>query len=162
MDVHTCWQVGLSTVPLPKQQLLRFADISSDFIQWHEQGEATCSRAIRHIPSHAHFFALRHGDHCALFHTSQIHEWAQGGHHLFLQLSASPCKCRSKTQLLTSVAFTTEQFFQVDSAGLGGQCIIFSTINLSLTIHTGWACRLQSEQMEYARLQHIMPSLLSK
>ena len=55
MDMHSCWQVGLSTEPLPEQKLLRFEDISRAFLPWHEQGEATVSRAIQHIPSHAHY-----------------------------------------------------------------------------------------------------------
>ena len=162
MDVHTCWQVGLSKVPLPEQQLLGFEEVSDNFVPWHDPGEATCSVAVRHIPAHARYFVLRHGDHWALFHTRQIHEWTRAGHPLLFQLAASPCKCRSKTQLLTSAAFSAAQFYQVDCAGLGGQCIVPSTVNLGLTIHTGWACRLQSEQMEYTSLQVSMPSLLSK
>ena len=162
MDTHACWQVGLSTKPLPEQELLWFEDISSAFLPWHEQGEPTVSRAIQHIPSHAHYFVLRHGSHCALFHTSQIHEWVQHGHSLLLQLAASPCSCRSKTQLLTSEALTLPQLYQVDRAGLGCQCIVPSTVNLGLTIHTGWSCSIQADQMEYSPLVRTIPSLLSK
>ena len=162
MDAHTCWQVGLSTEPLPEQKLLRFEDISRAFLPWHEQGEPTVSRAIQHIPSHAHYFVLRHGEHCALFHTSQIHEWVQHGHYLLLQLAASPCSCRSKTQLLTSDAFTLAQLYQVDRAGLGSQCIVPATVNLGLTIHTGWSCGIQADQIEYCPLVRTAPSLLSK
>ena len=162
MDAHTCWQVGLSTEPLPEQILLRFEEVSRVFRPWHEQGEATISRAIQHIPSHAHYFVLRHGDHCVLFHTRQIHEWVQHGHHLLLQLAASPCKCRSKTQLLTSDAFTAAQLYQVDRAGLGGQCVAPATVNLGLTIHTGWSCSTQADQMEWSPLVLTAPSLLSK
>ena len=85
-----------------------------------------------------------------------------GGHHLLFQLSASPCKCRSKTQLLTNDAFTAAQLYQVDRAGLGGQCIVPATINLGLTIHTGWSCSIQADQMEWSPLVLIAPSLLSK
>ena len=162
MDTHACWQVGLSTKPLPEQELLWFEDISSAFLPWHEQGEPTVSRAIQHIPLHAHYFVLRHGSHCALFHTSQIHEWVQHGHSLLLQLAASPCSCRSKTQLLTSEALTLPQLYQVDRAGLGCQCIVPSTVNLGLTIHTGWSCSIQADQMEYSPLVRTIPSLLSK
>lgn len=97
-----------------------------------------------------------------MFHTSQIQEWMHSGHPLLFQLAASPCDCRSKTQLLTSAAFTPPQFYQVDRAGLGGQCIVPSTVNLGLTIHTGWACRVQAEQMEHMPLQLTVPSLLAK
>ena len=162
MDTRACWQVGLSTKPLPEQELLWFEDISSAFLPWHEQGEPTVSRAIQHIPSHAHYFVLRHGSHCALFHTSQIHEWVQHGHSLLLQLAASPCSCRSKTQLLTSEALTLPQLYQVDRAGLGCQCIVPSTVNLGLTIHTGWSRSIQADQMEYSPLVRTIPSLLSK
>lgn len=151
MDGHTCWQVGFSRVPLPEQQLLRVVDVWNSIIPWRDPGEATCSAAIRHIPSYARYFVLRHGDHCALFHTSQIHQWPRIGHPLLFRLSASPCKCRSKTQL---------KFYQLDRAGL--QCIVSSTVNLGLTIHTGWTCQLQAEQMEYTPLQLSMPSLLPK
>ena len=162
MDAHTCWYVGLSTKLLPEQKLLRFEEIASAFLPWHEQGEPTVSCAIQHIPSHARYFVLRHGDHCALFHTSQIHERVQHGHYLLLQLAASPCSCRSKTQLLTSDAFSLAQLYQVDRAGLGCQCIAPSTVNLGLTIHTGWACSIQADQMEYCPLVRTAPSLLSR
>ena len=162
MDAHTCWQVGFSRTPLPEQQLLRFADYVDAFIPWNEQGEATISAAVQHIPHYAHYFVLRHGDHCAMFHTSQLQEWMRSGHPLLFQLAANPCDCRSKTQLLTSAAFSASQFYQVDRAGLGGQCIVPTTVNLGLTIHTGWSCRVQAEKMEYAPLQLTMPSLLAK
>ena len=48
MDVHTCWHVGLSRVPIPEQQLLRLSDYADAFIPWHQQGEATISAAVRH------------------------------------------------------------------------------------------------------------------
>ena len=86
----------------------------------------------------------------------------QHGHYLLLQLAASPCTCRSKTQLLTSDAFTLAQLYQVDRAGLGGQCIVPATVNLGLTIHTGWLCSIQADQMEYSPLVRTAPSLLSK
>ena len=162
MDAHTCWYVGLSTVPLPEQELLPFQDIATAFLPWHGQGEPTVSCAIRHIPLYAHFFVLRRGDHCALFRTSQIHEWAQQGHPLLLRLAASPCSRHSKTQLLTSDAYTLTQLYQVDQAGLGNQCIASTTVNLGLTIHTGWTCNLHADQMEYCPLVRTMPSLLSK
>ena len=66
MDARTCWQVGLSRTPLPEQQLLRFADYAEAFLPWHEQGEATISAAVQHIPHYAHYFVLRHGEHCAM------------------------------------------------------------------------------------------------
>ena len=162
MHAHTCWQVGLSRIPLPEQQLLRFAEYAETFIPWHAQGEATISAALRHIPHYAHYLVLRHGEHCAMFHATQQHEWMQHGHPLLLQLAASPCDCRSKTQLLTSAAFSAAQLYQVDRAGLGGQCIVPNTVNLGLTIHTGWSCQLHAEQMEYAPLRLSMPSLLAK
>ena len=86
----------------------------------------------------------------------------QHGHCLLLQLAASPCSRRSKTQLLTSDAFSLAQLYQVDRAGLGCQCIAPSTVNLGLTIHTGWACSIQADQMEYCPLVRTAPSLLSK
>ena len=70
MDAHECWYVGLSTKLLPEQELLRFEEVADAFLPWHEQGEPTVSCAIQHIPSYAHCFVLRHGDHCALFRTS--------------------------------------------------------------------------------------------
>ena len=36
MDAHTCWQVGLSRVPLPEQQLLRLSGYADAFIPWHQ------------------------------------------------------------------------------------------------------------------------------
>ena len=67
-----------------------------------------------------------------------------------------------------SAAFSAAQLYQVDRAGLGGQCIVPNTVNLGLTIHTGWSCQLHAEQMEYAplRLSAFMPksyiSMLSR
>ena len=162
MDAHTCWQVGLSKIPLPEQELLRFADYAEAFIPWRTQGEATISAALQHIPHYAHYFVLRHGEHCAMFHAAHRHDWVLNGHPLLLQLAASPCNCRSKTQLLTSAAFSAAQLYHVDRAGLGGQCIVPNTVNLGLTIHTGWTCQLHTEQMEYAPLRLTMPSLLTK
>ena len=162
MDAHTCWQVGFSTEPLTEQQLLRYEDVAKVFRPWHEQGEATVSRAIQHIPSYAQYFVLRHGEHCALFRACQIHDWLEHGHPLLLQLAASPCTCRSKTQLLISDALTAAQLYQVDRAGLGNQCIVPTTVNLGLTLHTGWACSIQTEEMEYSPLRRDAPSLLSK
>ena len=69
MDSHKCWRT-----PLPEQQLLRFVDYANDFIPRHDQGDATISAAIRRIPPYARYFVLRHGEHCALFHTCQIHD----------------------------------------------------------------------------------------
>ena len=162
MDAHERWYVGLSTKPLPEQELLRVEEVADAFLPWHEQGEPTVSCAIRHIPSYAHYFVLRHGDHCALFRTSQIHDWVQHGNSLLLRLAASPCSCQSKTQLLTSDAFSLPQLYCVDQAGLGCQCIVSMTVNLGLTIHTGWTCSIAADQMEYYPLVRTMPSLLSK
>ena len=162
MDAHTCWQVGFSLEPLAEQQLLRYENVANVFRPWHEPGEATVSRAIQHIPYYAQYFVLRHGEHCVLFRTSQMHGWADRGHPLLLQLAASPCQCRSKTQLLISDALTAAQLYEVDRAGLGNQCIVPTTVNLGLTLHTGWACGLQTEEMEYSPLRRDVPSLLSK
>ena len=162
MDAHECWQVGLSTQALPELQLLRYQDVASGFLAWHPQGEATISRAIRYIPPYAEFFVLRHGDHCVLFRTSQIHAWVDHGHPLLLKLAASPCTCRSKTLLLTSDSLTVAQLYKLDRAGLGNQCIVPSTVNLGLTLHTGWTCTLQSDRMEYSPLRRDVSSLLSK
>ena len=162
MDAHTCWQVGLSRVPLPEQQLFRLSDYADAFIPWHQQGEATISAAVRHIPHYARYFVLRHGEHGVMFQAAHRHDWVLNGHPLLLQLAASPCDCRSKTQLLTSAASSAAQLYHIDRAGLGAQCIAPSTVNLGLTIHTGWACQLHAEQMEYAPLRLTMPSLLFK
>ena len=87
---------------------------------------------------------------------------AAEGHPLLCGLAASPCQCRSKTQLLTNVSYTSSQLYCLDRAGLGGQCIVPSTINLGLTIHTGWTCQVASETMVKLQLQSSMTSLLSK
>ena len=49
MDAHECWYVGLSTKPLPEQELLRFEEVAGAFLPWHEQGEPTVSCAICHM-----------------------------------------------------------------------------------------------------------------
>ena len=97
-----------------------------------------------------------------MFQATHRHDWVLNGYPLLLQLAASPCDCRSKTQLLTSAAYSAAQLYHIDRAGLGAQCIAPSTVNLGLTIHTGWACQLHAEQMEYAPLRLTMPSLLFK
>ena len=87
---------------------------------------------------------------------------ATEGHPLLCRLAASPCQCRSKTQLLTNVSYTSSQLYCLDRAGLGGQCIVPSTVNLGLAIHTGWTCQITSEAMVKLQLQSPMTSLLSK
>ena len=84
------------------------------------------------------------------------------GHPLLCRLAASPCQCRSKTQLLTNVGYTSSQLCRLDHAGLGGQCIVPSTVNLGLTLHTGWTCQLTSDVMVKTPLQFSMTSLLCK
>ena len=81
---------------------------------------------------------------------------------MLCRLAASPCQRRSKTQLLTNVSYAAEQLFSLDQAGLGGQCIVPSTVNLGLTIHTGWTCQLTNETMVKIPLQLSLTTLLSK
>ena len=57
---------------------------------------------------------------------------------------------------------TSSQLYRLDHAGLGGQCIVPSTVNLGLTLHTGWTCQLTSDVMVKTPLQSSMTSLLSK
>lgn len=79
-----------------------------------------------------------------------------------MSATASPCQCRSKTQLLTNAAYSSRQLYHLNQAGLGGQCIAPSTVNLGLTLHTGWTCQLASEDMIKVQMQISMHSLLSK
>ena len=84
------------------------------------------------------------------------------GHPMLCRLAASPCQCRSKTQLLTNVSYSAEQLYCLDQAGLGGQCIVPTTVNLGLTIHTGWTCQMMNETMVKVQLQTSLVTLLSK
>ena len=84
------------------------------------------------------------------------------GHPMLCRLAASPCQCRSKTQLLTNVSYSAEQLYSLDQAGLGGQCIVPTTVNLGLTIHTGWTCQIMHETMVKVQLQTSIVTLLSK
>ena len=84
------------------------------------------------------------------------------GHPLLCQLAASPCTCRSKTQLLTNTEYSSSQLYQLDVAGLGGQRIAPSTVNLGLTLRTGWTCLLNRDFMQKVPIQVSMHSLLSK
>ena len=81
---------------------------------------------------------------------------------MLCRLAASPCQCRSKTQLLTNVSYSAEQLYCLDQAGLGGQCIVPTTVNLGLTIHTGWTCQMMHETMVKVQLQTSLVTLLSK
>ena len=124
--------------------------------------QATCSAALQRVPSYARRFVLRHGDHCIQMPSEAIPRLSTEGHPLLCRLAASPCQCRSKTQLLTNVSYTSSQLCRLDHAGLGGQCIVPSTVNLGLTLYTGWTCQLTSDVMVKTQLQSSMTSLLSK
>ena len=87
--------------------------------------------------------------HCIHMASDAIPRLVTEGHPMLCRLAASPCQCRSKTQLLTNVSYTAEQLYCLDQAGLGGQCIAPSTVNLGLTIHTGWTCQLMNETMRH-------------
>ena len=84
------------------------------------------------------------------------------GHPLLCRLAASPCQCRSKTHLLTHAEYTSSQLYRLDQAGLGGQCIVPSTVNLGLTLYTGWTCQLTSDVMLKTPRQTSVTALLSK
>ena len=114
------------------------------------------------VPGYARRFVLRHGDHCIHMASEATPRLVTEGHPMLCRLAASPCQCRSKTQLLTNVSYTTEQLFSLDQAGLGGQCIVPSTVNLGLTIHTGGTCQLTNEAMVKIPLQLSLTTLLSK
>ena len=92
----------------------------------------------------------------------QIPKMPSEGHPLLCQLAASPCRCRSKTQLLTNAEFSPGQLYRLDQAGIGGQCIVPSTVNLGLTLHTGWTCQLTSEVVLKVPRQTSLTALLSK
>ena len=162
MDTHHCWQVGFSSRALDENTLHKVEDVWSHVTPIHESGQATCSAALQRVPSYARRFVLRHGDHCIHMASEVIPRLATEGHPMLCRLAASPCQCRSKTQLLTNVSYTSEQLYCLDQAGLGGQCIVPSTVNLGLTIHTGWTCQLTSEAMVKMQLQSSLITLLSK
>ena len=103
------------------------------------------------VPGYARRFVLRHGDHCIHMASEATPRLVTEGHPMLCRLAASPCQCRFKTQLLS-----------LDQAGLGGQCIVPSTVNLGLTIHTGWTCQLTNEAMVKIPLQLSLTTLLSK
>ena len=162
MDTHHCWQVGFSSRALDENILRRVEDVWGHVTPTHESGQATCSAALQHVPGYARRFVLRHGDHCIHMTSAAIPRLVTEGHPMLCQLAASPCRCRSKTQLLTNVSYAAEQLFCLDQAGLGGQCIVPSTVNLGLTIHTGWTCQLTNETMVKLPLQLSLTTLLSK
>ena len=162
MDTHHCWQVGFSSRALDENMLHKVEDVWSHVTPIHESGQATCSAALQQVPGYARRFVLRHGDHCIHMASEAIPRLATEGHPMLCRLAASPCQCRSKTQLLTNVSYTAEQLYCLDQAGLGGQCIAPSTVNLGLTIHTGWTCQLTSEAMVKMQLQSSLITLLSK
>ena len=162
MDTHHCWQVGFSSRALDENILHSVEDVWGHVTPIHESGQATCSAALQHVPGYARRFVLRHGDHCIHMASEAIPRLATEGHPLLCQLAASPCQRRSKTQLLTNVSYAAEQLFCLDQAGLGGQCIVPSTVNLGLTIHTGWTCQLTNETMVKIPSQLSLTTLLSK
>ena len=162
MDTHHCWQVGFSSRALDENTLHRVEDVWGHVTPIHESGQATCSAALQRVPGYARRFVLRHGDHCIHMASEAIPRLVTEGHPMLCRLAASPCQCRSKTQLLTNVSYTAEQLFSLDQAGLGGQCIVPSTVNLGLTIHTGWTCQLTNEAMVKIPLQLSLTTLLSK
>ena len=162
MDTHHCWQVGFSSRALDENMLHRVEDVWGHVTPIHESGQATCSAALQRVPGYARRFVLRHGDHCIHMASEAIPRLVTEGHPMLCQLAASPCQCRSKTQLLTNVSYAAEQLFCLDQAGLGGQCIVPSTVNLGLTIHTGWTCQLTNETMVKIPLQLSLTTLLSK
>ena len=162
MDTHQCWQVGFSNKALTEGTLRKIDDVWCHVTPIHEEGQATCSAALQQVPSYARHFVLRHGDHCIQLPSEAMPRLATEGHPLLCRLAASPCQCRSKTQLLTNVGYTSSQLYCLDRAGLGGQCIVPSTINLGLTIHTGWTCQITSDTMVKLQLQSSMTNLLSK
>ena len=162
MDTHHCWQVGFSSRALDENTLHKVEDVWGHVTPIHESGQATCSAALQRVPGYARRFVLRHGDHCIHMASEAIPRLVTEGHPMLCRLAASPCQCRSKTQLLTNVSYTAEQLFSLDQAGLGGQCIVPSTVNLGLTIHTGWTCQLTNEAMVKIPLQLSLITLLSK
>ena len=162
IDMHNCWQVGFSNKALTEDTLHKVDEVWSHVTPIHEEGQATCSAALQRVPSCARHFVLRHGDHCIQMPSEAIPRLSTEGHPLLCRLAASPCQCRSKTQLLTNVSYTSSQLCRLDHAGLGGQCIVPSTVNLGLTLYTGWTCQLTSDVMVKTQLQSSMTSLLSK
>ena len=157
MDTHHCWQVGFSSRALDENTLYKVEDVWSYVTPIHELGQATCS-----APGYARRFVLRHGDHCTHMASDAIPRLVTEGHPMLCRLAASPCQCRSKTQLLTNVSYSAEQLYCLDQAGLGGQCIVPTTVNLGLTIHTGWTCQMMNETMVKVQLQTSLVTLLSK
>ena len=162
MDTHHCWQVGFSSRALDEDTLYKVEDVWSYVTPIHELGQATCSAALQHVPGYARRFVLRHGDHCMRMASDAIPRLVTEGHPMLCRLAASPCKCRSKTQLLTNVSYSAEQLYCLDQAGLGGQCIVPTTVNLGLTIHTGWTCQMTNETMVKVQLQTSLVTLLAK
>ena len=162
MDAHHCWQVGFSSRALDEDTLYKVEDVWSYVTPIHELGQATCSAALQHVPGYARRFVLRHGDHCMHMASDAIPRLVTEGHPMLCRLAASPCKCRSKTQLLANVSYSAEQLYCLDQAGLGGQCIVPTTVNLGLTIHTGWTCQLMNETMVKVQLQTSLVTLLAK
>ena len=162
MDTRHCWQVGFSSRALDENTLYKVEDVWSYVTPIHELGQATCSAALQHVPGYARRFVLRHGDHCMHMSSDVIPRLVTDGHPMLCRLAASPCQCRSKTQLLTNVSFSAEQLYCLDQAGLGGQCIVPTTVNLGLTIHTGWTCQMMHETMVKVQLQTSLVTLLSK
>ena len=160
MDMHNCWQVGFSN--LRENILYKVEEVWSHVTPIHEDGQATCSAALQRVPSYARHFVLRHGDHCIQMPSEAIPRLSSEGRPLLCRLAASPCQCRSKTQLLTNAEYTPSQLYRLDHAGLGGQCIVPSTVNLGLTLHTGWTCQLTSNVMIKTQIQSSMTNLLSK
>ena len=126
------------------------------------QSMKKCSAALQLVPSYARHFVLRHGDHCIHMSSTDIPKMPSEGHPLLCRLAASPCQCRSKTQLLTNVEYSSCQLYRLDQAGTGGQCMVPSTVNLGLTLHTGWTCQLTSDVMLKVPRHTSLTALLSK
>ena len=103
------------------------------------------------MPHEVPHLVVARGEHALVVEWATYRSMLRGETPFLGQLSSVPCKCRSKTKILTNAFLTPAHLHELDIAGLGAQCISEDTVNLGLMVYGGITLHQEGHTVEVPR-----------
>ena len=139
MDPHECWKLGIPTnVSLPANQILPLCQYSSQIHFLPNGFGSSLWDALHKVPSFSGSVVVARGDSRVHFTAARWRNVLSHGDCLIGKLAVKECQCRSKTTMLINTGQAPNELNAIGAASVGLQCLAPSTINLGLSITTGW------------------------
>ena len=138
MDGHHCWRIGLTCDYLTPFDTLVPIDTIHPPPEWiTPHGVPTLTATKFSLPHEVPYLVIARGTFALIVEWPTYISMLNGNSSLLGMVAAVQCNCRSKTKILTNAFLTTHHIQELDTSGIGAQCLSDDTINLGLVVYGG-------------------------